>query len=207
MMNTLLRELFSILAKQTRLNPLPFNEGCTESQVKQTEQLLNLTLPMDYRAFLQSHNGQSDSYTLTFPPDQLVFLPIKEVVNLWKEINQYSDEHFFDQLEADGKIRSVVHHPRRVPIAYNEAGGAYLFLDFIPGPNGKAGQLIFNINEVDNVVIADSLSHLVQEYVQLLKIGKIVVKKQPPEYGQGYWFVSSHDEYLNWNVYQKLRGE
>jgi cell wall assembly regulator SMI1 len=150
-------------------------------------------------------NGQSDFFSLTFPPDQLVFLSSEEVVDLWTELNRDPDDQFFDQFEADGKIRSVLQHQSRIPVAYNEAGGAYLFLDYIPGPNGKEKQLVFNINEVDSVVIEDSFYNLIQNYVQLLERGKIVIKKQPPEYGQGYWFVSAENELINWTVYKRLR--
>ena len=201
----LLQKLFSILANQTHLNSLPFNNGCSESQIIQTEHLLNVKLPNDYKAFLHYCNGQSDSFTLTFPPDQLVFLPLEAVVHLWNELNRSQDDQFFDQFEANGKIRNVLQHLRRIPIATNEAGGAYLFLDYIPGPNGKEGQLVFNVSEVDCVVIEDSVFNLIQTYVRLLETGKVVVRKQPPEYGQGYWFVSPQDRLLNWEAYRSLK--
>src|SRR5688500_8455878 len=95
----LLRKLFSILTNQAHLNPLPFNPGCDVSQIIDTEQLLNLKLPKDYKAFLRRCNGQSDSFTLTFPPDQLIFLSLEGVVQLWKDMNQYGDNEFFDQFD------------------------------------------------------------------------------------------------------------
>ena len=174
-------------------------------KILETERLLNLKLPEEYKIFLQYCNGQSDPFTLTFPPDQLTFLSLDDAVQLWTELNLYPNDHFFDQLEANGKIRSVLQHPRRIPIAYNETGGAYLFLDYIPGPRGKEGQLVFNINEVDCVVIEDSFYFLIQNYVRLLESGKVIVKKQPAEYGQGYWFVSAQDELINWTVYERLK--
>jgi len=204
-MEILLQQLFTILTNQTYLNPLPFNEGCDESQIVEAEQLWNLELPEDYKAFLRYRNGQSDFSTLAFPPDQIFFLSLEEVVELWEELNQYPDDQFFDQFDADGKIRSVLQHPRRIPIAYNEAGGTYLFIDYIPGSNGREKQLVFNINEVDCVVIADNFYNLIQNYVHLLERGRMVVKEQPPEYGQGYWFVSTQDEFIDWNVYERLK--
>lgn len=204
-METLLKKLFSILLEQTELEQLPFNDGCSLSEITMTERIVNLELPQDYKTFLGYCNGQSDPFTLTFPPDQLVFLSFEDVVNLWTELNQESDHQFFDQFEADGKIRSVLQHPRRIPIAYNELGGAYLFLDYIPGPNGKDGQLIFNVNEVDSEVIEDNFYNLIESYVQLLISGNMVVRRQPPEFGQGYWFVSSQSELIDWAVYQKLK--
>ena len=203
-MEQLVQKLFSILAGQTHLNPLPFNEGCSENQIIQAEHTLNLRLPNDYKAFLRYCNGQSDSFTLTFPPDQLVFLPLEAVIDLWNELNQHPDDQYFDQFEADGKVRSVLQHPRRIPIAHNEAGGAYLFIDYIPGPNGKEGQLVFNTNEVDCVVIEENVRDLIHTYVRLLESGKMMVTRQPSEYGQGYWFVSSQGQPINWDAYKSL---
>lgn len=205
-METLIKKLFSLISKQTNLDPLPFNKGCSPSEIKQFEDSLKVALPDDYKTFLEHCNGQSDS-SLTFPPDQLVFLSTEEIVCLWNELNQHQDDQFFDQFEFDKKIRSVLYHPRRIPIAYNESGGAHLFLDYIPGPNGKTGQVIFNTNEVDSVVIEDNFHDLVGTYLQLLEVGKMVTKKQPPEYGEGSWFVSDNDEYLNWEVFQRLKGK
>ncbi len=205
-METRINKLFHMISRQTNLDPLPFNKGCSPSEIKQLEYSLNVTLPDDYKTFLERCNGQPGS-ALTFPPDQVVFLSTEDIVRLWNELNRHQDDQFFDQFEFDQKIRSVLYHPRRIPIAYNESGGAYLFLDYIPGPNGKSGQLIFNINEIDSAVIADSLYDLVGTYVQLLEVGKMVVKRQPPDSGQGYWFVSDNDEYINWEVFQKLKGK
>jgi len=205
-MKKLIEKLFSILSNQTPLDHLPFNEGCSESELKQLEDSLKVTLSDDYKIFLRHSNGQSGS-SLTFPPDQLVFLSVEEVARLWNELNQHQDDQFFDQFEFDQKIRAVLYHPRRIPIAFNESGGAHLFIDYIPGPNGKNGQVIFNINEVDCVVIEDNFHDLVGTYLQLLETGKIVIKKQPPEYGQGYWFVSNNDEPINWEVFQRLKGK
>lgn len=204
-MEILLQKLFAILTNQTRLNTLPFNKGCQESQIIDAERLLDLELPEDYKAFLRYCNGQSDFSTLTFPPDQIIFLSLEDVVELWEELKEYPDDEFFDQFEADGKIRSVLQHSRRVPIAYNELGGAYIFLDYIPGPNGREGQLIFNTSEIDCIVIADSFYGLIQNYVHLLERGRIVVKKQTAEYGEGYWFISAQDEYIDWSAYERLK--
>jgi cell wall assembly regulator SMI1 len=204
-MEELINKLFALISKATGLNQLPFNKGCSTAELKQLEDSLKVSLPDDYKTFLNYCNGQSDS-SLTFPPDQLVFLSAEDIVRLWNDLNEYQNDQFFDQFEFDQRIRAVLYHPRRILIAYNESGGAHLFLDYIPGPNGKSGQLIFNINEVDCVVIADSLYVLFETYVQLLESGQMVVKKQSPDYGEGYWFVSNSDEYIDWEVFQRLKG-
>jgi cell wall assembly regulator SMI1 len=204
---TLLQKLFSILEQQTGLNPLPFNAGCSAAQITEAERLFSVELPDDYKAFLRHCNGQNDDFLLTFPPDQLVFLSLAEAMRLWQDLTTVPDDQFFDTFEAGGRTRNVVQHYRRIPIAHNESGGAYLQVDYIPGPNGKEQQLVFNINEVDNVVIENDFTSLITSYVLLLGKGVVKVKKQPPEFGEGYWFVSAQDEPLDWATYKRVKDE
>jgi cell wall assembly regulator SMI1 len=203
---SLMNTLFSVLSRQTALDPLPFNPRCAESAIDRAQQSLDIKLPEDYKTFLRLHNGQSDPHSLNFPPDQIVFLSIEEVVALWNEVAPYRDDQFYEKFEADDQIRSVLYHPRRIPIAHNESGGAYLFLDYIPGPRGKQGQLIFNVNEVDFGMIAESFSELIKTYLILLETGRAAIKKRPPEHGEGYWFESSEREYIDWSIYNRLRA-
>jgi cell wall assembly regulator SMI1 len=207
MMERLFSTLLSILKKQTGLDPLPFNPGCAAAEIAEAERSLGVRLPGDYTVFLRRHNGQNDPFMLTFPPDQLVFLSLEKVVRLWEELKDAPDDQFFDTFDSENLTRNVLQHPGRIPIAHNESGGAYLMLDYVPGPNGKEGQLVFNVNEVDIVVVEDNFASLIETFVRLLEDGKMVVKKQPPEYGQGYWFVSSADERLDWTTYQRLKNE
>jgi len=201
---SLMNTLFSVLSRQTALDPPPFNPGCAESAIDRAQQSLDIKLPEDYKTFLRLHNGQSDPHSLNFPPDQIVFLSIEEVVALWNEVAPYRDDQFYEKFEADDQIRSVLYHPRRIPIAHNESGGAYLFLDYIPGPRGKQGQLIFNVNEVDLVLIAEDFSELIKTYLILLETGRATIKKRPPEHGEGYWFESGEGEYIDWSIYNRL---
>lgn len=202
--NSPLNELFRIIMRQTELDRLPFNPGCSPEAIENAENSLGVRLPEDYKAFLGSHDGQSDPYTLTFPPDQIAFLSIADVVTLWQELQQYRDDMGYEQSDPEGRVRNVLYHPGRIPIAHNESGVAYLFLDYIPGPKGKQGQLIFNVNEADVVLVSENFSGLLRDYMVLLQSGKMIVKKQPAEYGEGYWFESGKGEYIDWKVYKQL---
>jgi cell wall assembly regulator SMI1 len=204
-MQSLILKLFSILEGQTGLNPLPFRAGCSDVEIVAAERLFGVKLPDDYKAFLRHCDGQSDAYSLTFPPDQLVFLSLEEATSLWKDLNTDADDEFFDVFDASGLTRNVLQHPGRIPIAHNERGWAFLLLDYVPGPNGREQQLVFNINEVDNVVVENDFASLIRSYVRLLDEGKIVVKKRPPGFGDGYWFVSSNDESIDWTTYKSIR--
>jgi cell wall assembly regulator SMI1 len=200
-----LARLFGLLREQTGLDSLPFNEGCSRTELLQLEERVEVQLPDDYRTFLEHANGQSDWHTLVFPPDQLAFLATDDVLELWEQFNQFRDEQFIEQLRCDERVRAVLYHPERLPIAYNEAGGRYLCIDTIPGPNGRSGQLVFNVNEVDVVVLEDSFAHLIERYVSLLETRRMSVEKQPPEYGEGYWFTAD-GHYVDFERYLASRA-
>jgi cell wall assembly regulator SMI1 len=202
----LLERLFALIQAQSGLRELPFNEGASEEDVRRLEETVGATLPDDYAAFLRRANGQSDWYALTFPPDQLAFLSVDEAIELWSELKEYGDdEALFEDLQDDDKVRSVVQHAGRIPIAYNESGGSYLCLDEIPGPKGRPGQLVFNITEADLVVLEDSVTRLLEQYVSVLESGQATVEKQSPEYGQGYWFTAGGDP-IDYDTYRGLAG-
>ena len=200
----LLNELLGIVKRQTGLNPLPFNPACSDKAIHDAEQSLGVRLPEDYKAFLTTHNGETDPFTLVFPPDQITFLPIHDVTELWQQLQAYRDDLGYEEFDSEKKVRNVLYHPGRIPIANNESGVAYLCLDYIPGPKGKEGQLVFNINEADMVSLAESFSALLQDYLALLTTGRAVVRKQPERHGEGHWFESDKGEYIDWKVYRRL---
>ena len=201
-----LEELLSEIARQTGLKQLPFNAGCSDDRIRKLEAAVQAKLPDNYGAFLRTRNGQSDKHALTFPPDQIVFLSDAEVAALWKELQDYRDDQFFDELQDGDHVRAVLYHPGRIPIAQNESATAYLCLDFVPGPKGRAGQLVFNVNETDCVVVENSVSDLVGRYLSLLKSGKAKVENRPKDRGQGYWFTAG-GRYIDWKVYSELKGD
>jgi cell wall assembly regulator SMI1 len=198
-----LSKLLELMRRQSGLAVLPINAGSTPEEIANVERELDVSLPSDYRAFLQRHNGQSDPFMVRFPPDQLAFLPIQDVVTVWRELNEAADA-WPPEVATEGKVRDVLHHAQRIPIARNEAGGAYLYLDFIPGPAGRKGQLLFNVNETDFVVVEDTFSDLIARYLALLESGEVQFVRQPPEYGNGYWFTAS-GQYIDWPLYEQLK--
>jgi cell wall assembly regulator SMI1 len=185
--------------------PAIFRPGCSTEQLANCEKKLGLSLPDDYREFLLSFDGQEDAYTLSFPPGQLVFLSIDEVVNLWSELSRYSDRAFFERVEDDERVRAVVYDYQRIPIAYNEIGGTGLFLDAIPGPRGTPMQLITNPNEAEFRVVAASLSDLLHCYLGLLESGQMRIETKPEQFGTGFWFTTAAGEPLDFESYSRVR--
>ncbi|MFD0654282.1 SMI1/KNR4 family protein [Streptomyces malaysiensis subsp. malaysiensis] len=202
-MVALLRRLNSII--EARVGDISvFNSGCTEGELGQVERTLQVDLPGDYKSLLRSVNGQPDDCELRFPPDQLRFLSVEGVLSLWRNHLQFQSDEFFDELTSDEKVRGTPFHPRRIPIAEYEDGGAYLWIDYIPGPAGRVGQIIFNFNEIDFAVLEDSVTDLFRRYVTILETGAASLAEAPPDYGDGYRFMVS-DQYMDFAAYHDLR--
>ncbi|WKX68912.1 SMI1/KNR4 family protein [Streptomyces sp. XD-27] len=182
----------------------PFNRGCSEDEIRHMEKVIRTPLPDDYKELLRHANGQPDDSELVFPPDQLAFLSAEEVVELWQGHRELPDDEFFDELTYEDKVRCVPFHPARIPIAQYEDGGAYLWIDNVPGPAGRSGQLIFNVDEIDFAVVEESVTELFRRYVSLLDTGAAALTEVPSDYGEGYWFTAS-GRYLDFAVYDELR--
>jgi cell wall assembly regulator SMI1 len=160
-------------------------------------------LPDDYRELLERVNGQEVSPALLFPPEDLTLLSDVELIELWDSFVKYTDDDFIDELQDDDKVHAVLYHPGRIPIAYNELGGRYLCLDQIPGPAGHMNQLVVNFNEIDSIVLEDSVAAWIDRLVWLLETGKAAVRRQPSEYGEGFWFEAD-GRHVDLELYREL---
>jgi cell wall assembly regulator SMI1 len=199
-----IERLLELLKRDTGLAHV-FNEGGVDAEtLAEFSQETGLSLPRDYQRFLERHDGQPVDSPLAFPPGTLRFLSLREALELWRELAEYEDAQFYDEVEDEGRVRAVVYHKRRFPIAYDEGGVQYIFIDHIPGPQGKAGQLIFNPHESSFFVIADDFSDLVRRYLQLLESGKVSVKKVSAELGGGFWFQAEEGEPLTLETFREL---
>jgi cell wall assembly regulator SMI1 len=199
----LLASLSALIHEQVDAREPIFNEGCEQAVIDELEAATNALLPTDYKTLLRHADGSRDELTLTFPPGRLSFLSADEVFATWRYFAENPDDEFFDELTCDDKVRSVLMHPGRIPIAQNESGGRYLCIDLVPGPRGKVGQLVLNINEADCIVLEESLTALVRRYVTALETEQLKIERVPSEYLGLYWFTSN-GKYVDHDVYRSL---
>jgi cell wall assembly regulator SMI1 len=197
-----LERLLALVQRDTGLPSLPFNRGCSDDRIRALEDVLGFTLPADYTALLRARNGQFDRRLLTFPPDELAFLSDAETRELWTAFAREAEE-LSDELQCGDRVRWLVHHPGRVPIAYNEDATRYACIDLIPGPRGRIGQVVFNPNEVDVVVLEASAGALLDRYIWLLESGRATIERRPPEYDEGYWWTVD-GRYLDYELFREI---
>jgi cell wall assembly regulator SMI1 len=164
-------DLEKLITKKFPEAGIIFNKPIEEEVLRKIEVDLPFRLPEDYIQFLNNADGQPIDTRVFFPPGQLRFLSLEEAKELWEELASYHEDTFFDEFEDSGRVRAILYHQNRFPIAYYELGTQYLMLDFVPGPSGGVGQLIYNPSEATSVVLAKNTSIYFSKLLDATKDG------------------------------------
>lgn len=161
------------------LKELGFNPGAQPGKIDSIEKQLDITFPGEYKDFLLLSNGQS-STGMIFLPNKMRILPLQSVLLSWEKemeslYSRYDSfiKEQYEELSEDKKSRTILFHPKRIPFASNGSSGI-MFIDLIPGPAGKEGQVIFTCSKCKMAILADSLGSLFSNYVKLLKEKKLI---------------------------------
>ena len=111
-------------------------DGATEEELTEFEEVLGWKLPADYRASLAQHNGESHL-------SELEYLSIDTARYVWED----ASEDGVDEREAregrPGVIQNVWWHPRWLTFAQDSAGTQYC-IDMEPATSGVVGQVIIH---------------------------------------------------------------
>lgn len=154
--------------------PVSLRPGADEAEIACVEQALGLRFPDDFRASLQLHDGENWRQGIRWLPDLMIWLPVADILKSWREQQTYyarwGEDEYADETQDEGRIRNIIFHPRRIPIAEQE-GICGLWLDFTPGPEGVAGQVIMDTTECDFTVLAPHFRAFLARYAELLETG------------------------------------
>jgi cell wall assembly regulator SMI1 len=185
---------------------LGFRPGTSEAKIANLEEHLGLQLPTDFHDFLLICNGQKNT-TLDWLPDHMVLFGVDEIIRSWDyqlsrmplvgEL-QYNTYQFHD------KIRNIIFQHGRIPIAEFEAGTCSIYLDYIAGPKGKDGQLIFNTTECDFIVLTNSFQELIAHYVKLLERGALKFSEAAKGQESKFIITTTSGKSLNGDIWLKL---
>lgn len=157
--------------------PVALRPGATGAEIAAAEAALGLPLPADLRASLQIHDGedwQQWRQCIRWMIHDTFLLSLDEILSHWNLQQTYYaqwGEEFGDEYQDEDRIRNVIFHPRRIPIAMNLDEESGLWLDFTPGPAGVAGQVIMDITECEFIVLASTFHAFLARYLELLETG------------------------------------
>jgi cell wall assembly regulator SMI1 len=151
----------------------------SEAAIAEAEEQLGRRLPADLRASYRVHDGQDDhGYDVLWLPHAYRIGSLAAVVAHHRDERAFQggvvDEERLDWLGPDGCVRQVFWHPDRLVFAgsphwdYDQ-----MLLDFVPGPNGTAGQLVAR-SDVEFVRLCSSFGDFLQQYADGLESGRIV---------------------------------
>ncbi len=135
---------------------------------------MNIITLDDLRASLLIHDGEDWQHGIRWLPDGMVLLSVAQILARWHEQQTYyarwGEDEYVDDYQDAGRIRNVIFHPQRIPIA-EQGGVCGLWLDFTQGPEGVAGQVIMDITECDFIVLAPTFRAFLARYAELLETG------------------------------------
>lgn len=158
---------------------LKVRPAASEVQIVAAEGVLGFRLPPDYRAFLQICDGQEDG--LSICDAGIYFAPLEHVVAQWQFERGFDVDLGTTETDCDDRVRGLVYHPRRLPIAGSPdlGGGGNWILDLAPGPKGVSGQLLALVSECEFEVRAASLAAYFDAIADQLERGELAPTTNP----------------------------
>lgn len=164
-----------------------FGPPASVAEIEVAEQALGRSFSESFRASLLVHDGQLiprvdrqfDDEVAYVPwlPNQMVLLPLHDIVACWRDERGHEIEFDVDGAEEEAgefdRVREfpTVTHAGRLPIA--EGITSYMYLDFVPGPAGDPGQVIFPRDECEFVVAGKDFADFLARYIDLLERGAL----------------------------------
>jgi cell wall assembly regulator SMI1 len=134
--------------------------GATAEEIRQLEQVLNLSLPESFKALYRWHNGQPGSSYDVFH-DNKMLLSLKEIEETWVMLKELLESGEFG-IENWWRLGWV-------PFLYDGAGN-HLCLDLEGTFTGQKGQLIeFWHDDADRNILYPDFDHYLETVVECLE--------------------------------------
>ncbi len=140
----------------------------SRADIGRCEQRLRLRFPDELREAYLRHDGGD-------LPDNFRWYNLAEVQRTWNELNEISAQVFdaeeaeelYHELTDDERIRAITYHAGRIPIA--GADSTNLYVDCVPGPRGRVGQVIVNYTECNYLVLGDTMTEFLEYLRDLIE--------------------------------------
>ncbi len=169
-------------AKSTPSAKLALRPGATDRAIDAAEKAMKTKFPAEFREWLRIHDGQGEDATIDWAPGCTRLAPLSAMVAQWKDERDMDDDDHVGELQEGGRIQNILFHSKRIPIAGTKYwDGDKTYLDFVPGPKGKPGQIITLVTECDFVVLGETMTEFLERYVTLLESGVLELSKETGE--------------------------
>lgn len=159
------------LYKSCPLMVTSLNKGASSEQLSELEKTLDVSLPEDYKDFLQIHNGQ------IFNSPALVDLEVLNstdfILSEWKFWKELYDAGEFKSYQStpDNGIKNDWWNPSWIPITSNGYGD-HICIDLDPTSGGTKGQIISMFHDDPRrELLALSFKKWLRNYIEDLEKG------------------------------------
>lgn len=164
---------------------LCLRDPTTRDEIAEAEATLGIEFPEDFVESLLVHDGQEDHPTVFWLPAACRLGSLASLVRCWQSDREaYDDDpQRYEWLDKRRCTRQVHFHPKQIPIA----GSPFwdydrLLLDFVPGPEGRVGQVIARF-DVELAVVTSSWRELLEKTLAGLETGRIRWETRGAELG------------------------
>lgn len=150
--------------------------GVSREALLEAEEVLQLSLPLDFKEFYRVYDGQDEFADNLF--DSYSLLSLSSIIQ-WNKVMQFLEKEFPEINNAvDLEVRRIWGCSAWVPFAAT-AGGDLLCVDCLPSPRGTVGQVItFYNNSPERELIALSFAVFIEEYIQNIRNGTYIYNKK-----------------------------
>ncbi len=177
-----MKETWTKIEKWLKTNAAPIyeslNEGATEEDFEELEDLINKKLPENFKAFYRRHDGQSPTSDGMIDAEEL--LSISRIMEEWEVWKDLDDKGVFDDSvsDADNGVREDWWNPLWIPVTCDGSGNHYC-LDLNPDEGGKKGQIIRIWHDsAERELIANSFEEWINDYADDLEAGYFIYSEE-----------------------------
>lgn len=154
------------------------NPGASEEDIQKLQDATGVYIPHLFTMIYSVHNGQKPASTPFYFTEE--WLSIDHIIEVWEMMHQlWLDKKFQHPdgtpwaVQADPEIRNDWWNPNWLPITHDGAGN-YLCMDLDHTDLRSYGQIIlFERDNGSRTLIAASLTHLFQMYLDDLRSGEL----------------------------------
>lgn len=149
---------------------LALRPGASDAEIVALETAMGRRLPADLRESFQIHDGQDMPSVRWFDGERRLH-PLASLAAQWQFDS--GDTELPEGLTEDERARIAMAHHGRLPlIGVPFWDGDTLYADFIPGPAGRDGQLLYRM-DIELIVVAHTWRDFLSEYARKLEAGEL----------------------------------
>ncbi len=206
------QQLIDAFTSKLDIFPKFLSAGADISEIENAEKTIGLKFPEGLAQLLAITNGEGNKkykYGQGLGLFAFQFLSLEEIMQQRQfsiDREDLEDEVYAPQAQL---LTNNLYSGKRIPFAYDGSGQS-LCIDFLPGPEGKEGQIIYlPCAEPEPIcVISDNFNDFLSLMTGYVKSGKLALMDEREDWDPGDWEKADLYFYRTWrNDWQDIADE